>query len=305
VVESEVAKIRKALTASLELQYGEQIADLKHKSENSEKLVTQLQDEISDLKGLAARHRWALEQREKLRAELQSLGDELDEAKRENGDLSQQLTNRDEVVAQMRTEHFHLESELRRQASTFAEEKRAYDEKLRAIRLDMRQQQDQFKEHLRSYEDKFAEYRAKTTSELQIQHILNTRRSEALSAMEEELQRHIKARTKPTPRIGEGDDTETTSTFESYPLEKSTPRRYRVDEMGMDTSWRDYQISDLNLAPPVRKQLHAPKFRVERAQKWLGPHAPKASDHLLPVPSNQDALRQCSGASVLAPPTQR
>merc|ERR1719356_1571094 len=94
------------------------------------------------------------------------------------------------------------------QAANFLEEKRSYDERLRSLRLEMRQQQEQFKEHLQSYEAKFAEYKAKTDAELQIQDILNNRRSEALALMEEERQRHIKARTKPTPRIGMDEEDE-------------------------------------------------------------------------------------------------
>merc|ERR1711988_905590 len=124
---------------------------------------------------------------------------------------------RDELVAQLRAELSTLEGELKRQAGTFAEEKRAYDERLRGLRLEMRNQQDQFKEHLRNYEDKFSEYRAKTTSELEIQDILNNRRSEALASMEEERQRHIKARTKPSKRIADGED-EKDRTCEPYEL---------------------------------------------------------------------------------------
>lgn len=311
VVENEVLKIREELTKSLELKYGEQIAGLKQQAEQADKLVSKHRDEIAHLKGLAAaqesyltaaRHRWGLEQRERLRAEIQSLREELEASRRETSDLSHQLMCRDELVAQLRGELSALEAELKRQAGTFAEEKRTYDERLRGLRLEMRNQQDQFKEHLRNYETKFSEYRAKTTSELEIQDILNNRRAEALALMEEERTLHIKARTKPSMRIGAAPDDEIDSRCEPYDLVKST--RYRTDNMGMDTGWRDYQLTDFNLVPP-KKKPGLPKFRVERVKKSVGPHAPTATDHLPPANATGRTPRQSSGAAVLAPPSHR
>jgi chromosome segregation ATPase len=310
VVESEVQKIRKELTASLELKYGEQIAELKQQAEQCDKLVSKHQDQIAHLKSLAAaqeayltaaRHRWGLEQREKLRAEIQSLRDELEASRREGGDLSHQLMCRDELVAQLRGELSNLEVELKKQAGTQQEEKHAYEERLRGLRLEMRQQQDQFKEHLRSYEDRFSEYRAKTTSELQIQDILNTRRSEALSAMEEERLRHIKARTKPTARIGNREDLDESQEQIKFEPAVIKDARYRVDDMGMDTSWRDYQLADLQLVPPNRKP-GVPKFRVHRGKQSVGPNAQKASDQLLPA--NLTPRQHDLGPSVMSPPNR-
>jgi len=314
VVESEVRKIREELTKSLELKYGEQIAGLKQQAEQADKLVSKHRDEIAHLKGLAAaqesyltaaRHQWGLEKRERLRDQIQSLSDGLEASKRESSDLSHQLMCRDELVAQLRGELSQLEANLKRQADTFAEEKRALDDRLRGLRLEMRNQQDQFKEHLRAFEDRFSEYRAKTTSELEIQDILNNRRSEALGEMEEERQRHIKARTKPTPRIANaaGDaGAESGSRCEPYDLVKGT--RYRTDNMGMDTGWRDYQLNDLQLIPS-KKKPGLPKFRVEKSPRACGPHAPMATDHLLPpAPKDRSAKQQSmmTGAAVLAPP---
>lgn len=313
VVESEVEKIREELTKNLELKYGEQIARLKQQAEQADKLVQKHRDEIAHLKGLAAaqetylmaaRHRWGTEQRERLRAEIQTLREELEGSRRETSDLSHQLMCRDELVAQLRAELSAKEMELKKQSGTFAEEKRSYDERLRNLRLEMRNQQDQFTEHLRNYEAMFSEYRAKTTSELEIQDILNNRRSEALAAMDEERQRHIKARTKPTPRIGESPKDDAEAGYVPYELVKDS--RYRVDDMGMDTSWRDYELSDLQLVPSKKKPL-IPKFRVEKGRpvnKNLGPNAPMATDHLLPA-VNVGRTPRGNGASVLAPPTHR
>jgi chromosome segregation ATPase len=312
VVESEVQKIRKELTASLELKYGEQVAELKQQAEQCDKLVSKHQDQIAHLKSLAAaqeayltaaRHRWGLEQREKLRAEIQSLREESEASRRETSDLSHQLMCRDELVAQLRGELSNLEVELKKQAGMQQEEKEAYEERLRVLKLEMKQQQDQFKEHLRSYEDRFSEYRAKTTSELQIQDILNTRRSEALASMEEERQRHIKARTKPTSRIGSREDLDESQENSKFEPAVIRDARYRVDEMGMDTSWRDYQLASLQLVAPNRKP-GVPKFKVQRGKQSVGPNAPKASDHFLPAANLTPRQSNDLGASILAPPSR-
>merc|ERR1712023_59450 len=107
----------------------------------------------------------------------------------------------------------------------------------------------------------------------------------------------IKARTKPTPRIGEmQEETEAESRCEPYELVKNT--RYRVDNMGMDTGWRDYQLENLQLVPPKKKPA-LPKFRVDKGRK-MGPNAPTATDNLLPPAySKSRTPRQGSGASVL------
>merc|ERR1712205_181842 len=107
---------------------------------------------------------------------------------------------------QLRSELSTLETEMKRQARSFTEEKRVHGEKIRSLRLEARQQEDQFAAQLKEYSEKFSDYKVKTSDELQIQDILNKRRSEALRLMEDERQRHIQARTKPTPRIGPGGD---------------------------------------------------------------------------------------------------
>lgn len=215
--------------------------------------------------------------------EIQKMTDDLHRVTGENTDLAAQLLSRDELVAQLQGELSALEGELKRQASGFVEEKRGYDERIRGLRLEMNKQQDHFKEHLKQYEEKFAEYRSRTTAEIQIQDILNNRRSEALASMEEERQRHIKARTKPSARIGPAGEAEAEAAAEAagehYEPYTLAPGSYRIDDMGMDTSWRDYQLGNLQLVPTGRKQP-PPKFRVERACKAasLGPNAPTPTD---------------------------
>lgn len=291
VVESEVRKIREELTQKLEVKYGEKINALREQAAEASASVQKHKDEIAQLKGLATeqeaylaavRQRWGLELKEKLRIEITQLKEELESTKQENADLTHQLMCRDELVSQLRSELAALVGEQKRQADGFAEEKQGCDECIRGLRLEMQQQQDKFKEHLQLYEEKFAEYKAKTEAELQIQDILNNRRSEALAKMEEERRSHIRARTKPTQRIGAADDGEKTDEEETEHGDTnkgdSGAVRYRVDDMGMDTSWRDYQLNNMQLVLPARKPP-PPRFRVERVRRaGLGPNAPTATD---------------------------
>merc|ERR1712039_1122861 len=159
-------KIREELTEGLEIKYGEKISGLVEQNAEQVLLIQKHKDEIAQLKHLASaqesylaavRHRWSLENKDNLRAEIQSLKDELETTKKENADLAHQLMCRDELVQQLGSELTTLEGELKKQAGGFAEEKRAYEERLRGLRLEMRQQQDQFKEHLAGYEARFAE----------------------------------------------------------------------------------------------------------------------------------------------------
>merc|ERR1712232_1260005 len=161
-----------------------------------------------------------------------------------------------------------LEDELKRNFGNFADERRGYEERIRCLTAEMKQQQESFSSTIRDYERKFNEYTAKTTAELQIQDLLNTRRSEALAQMEGERQRHTKARTKPTPRIGVEDDPALEARCVPYELAKDSV--YRVDPMGMDTSWRDYQgaVETVVQSPPQegRRKRPVPKFRIERSR---------------------------------------
>mmetsp|Transcript_102418 Transcript_102418/g.219142 ORF Transcript_102418/g.219142 Transcript_102418/m.219142 type:complete len:379 (-) Transcript_102418:71-1207(-) len=289
VVENEVRKIREELTERLEERYGERTSALREKCEEARTLVQKHKDEIVQLKSLVAaqetylaavRHRWGLEQKEKLRAEIEELRKELETSRGENADLAHDLVSRNELLEQLGGELSGLESELKRQAGTFAEEKRSYDERLRGLRMEMRSQQEQFKEHLRAYEEKFEEYKAKTDAELQIQDILNNRRTEALALMEEERQRHIKARTKPTSRIGGPASEEAESIAHQAPYDLAKSTRYRVDDMGMDTSWRDYQLAETlqPAPPPANGKPRPPKFYVERSPREDPPGGPAVAE---------------------------
>lgn len=311
VVENEVRKIREELTTKLEQQYGEKIALLEGQLEEEQKLSQKYKVEISKLKSMATaqeayttamRHRLGLDKKEELRSRILELQENLVAAKAEGRELTQQLAQRSELVTQLRADLSALREEVRQQAASFVEERRCGEEQLQRLRQEMQQQQEYSEARIREQEEKFNEFREKTTKELQLQEILNERRSEALRLMEEERQRHLQARQKPTPRIigcataGLSEEetqrsrgltaSETAQQLlEAYNLSKT--QRYRVDDMGMDTSWRDYQPSDSPLASfTTSRKSQAPKFRVERSHRGsssLGPNPPMATGHLRPL----------------------
>lgn len=279
VVDGEVKKIREELTEKLEAKYGEKLTQLRQQCAEASAQCQKHVDEISQLKQLASaqeaylaavRHRWGLETKERLSAQIAALKEQLEAKEKEKEDLSHQLLCRNDLVAQLGGELSALEDELKRNFGNFADERRVYEERIRCLTAEMKQQQESFSGTIRDYERKFNEYTAKTTAELQIQDLLNTRRSEALAHMEDERQRHTKARTKPTARIGVEEDAALEVHCQPYDLGNDT--LYRVDPMGMDTSWRDYQGSDAEtLHDPHspkggRRKRPVPKFRVERSR---------------------------------------
>eukprot|EP00928_Gymnodinium_smaydae_P062970 TRINITY_DN46686_c0_g1_i1.p1 TRINITY_DN46686_c0_g1~~TRINITY_DN46686_c0_g1_i1.p1 ORF type:complete len:389 (+),score=97.06 TRINITY_DN46686_c0_g1_i1:48-1169(+) len=291
-VDAEVKKIREQISAKLEEEYGDKIAQLRQKGAETAALVAKHLDEIAQLKRLtssqesylaAVRHRWGLETKERLRGEIDGLKEQAEVARKEIASLSHQLLCRNELVAQLGSELTSSREELERHVGAFADERREYEEKIRSLRLDMKQQQEAFDKTLKEYELKFCEYRAKTTSELQIQDIIGKRRAEALALMEEERQRHLIARSKPTPRIGIGPDGEEEP--RCAPYEMCSDTRYRVDDMGMDTSWRDYRLTETDAhfeANDRRNQKRTvPKFRVERLR-----NPPKGISVLAPTPGH-------------------
>jgi len=308
VVESEVRKIREELTQKMEAQYAEKLNALRKQAEDASSIAQKYKDEIMQLKALitaqeaylvAVRHRCGPEQTEKFKTEILNLKSDLDQTKKENADLAHQLICQDELVTQLGSDVAALERKLRNQETTFGEENQAHQEKVRNLQGEMQQQREHFQARLLSYEEQFAAFKEKTTAELQLQDILNNRRSDALGRMEEERQRHIKARTKPTPRIGPAGELETEqNSYTTYELSKSA--RYRTDEMGMDTSWRDYQMNDLNLVPE-RKPLPT-KFRVERSQRDAVPSAAAMLQNVRPIPHIRPLL---AGATAVLDPSPR
>lgn len=134
--------------------------------------------------------------------------------------------------------------------------------------------------------------------------------------MEEERKRHIQARTKPSARIGPaGGAEEPEPGCAKYELAKDS--RYRVDKMGMDTSWKDYQFGETALPNtsytvlsdrhPVRKPP-LPRLQAERARKQgspnavvLGPQPPTATEDLIGVAGPKCSPR-AAVATVLGPP---
>merc|ERR1719253_396371 len=235
VVESEVKRIRAELEEQLSDKYGEKIQHLQTETAKTAATVKKHREEIDALKQLAMvqeafivalRHKWNQEQTEELHAEIDGLKQQNAQLVQDKGDLAQQLFARDSLVNELRAELGKVEAKLERQVSVFTEEKKTMEERYRVLRSDARQAEELATKKQREYEEMFQEYKAMTTKELQIQQILNRRRTEALEQMDEERKRHIQARTKPTPRIG--------VEFADYELQ---PTSFETDALGHDTSW--------------------------------------------------------------------
>jgi len=286
VVQREVDKIREQLRTKFEEDYNKQIQCLRQQLEEERVQCEKHKAEISKLKCAATaqdayttamRHRLGLDKKEELRSRIQELEDEMVVVKREGAELARQLSRRNDLVSQLYADVSSLREELDKQVANSAHERQSWEGLISGLRQEMSQQQEHFGVHLREYENKFEEYRAKTAAEMQIQEILNTRRSEALVQMEEERLLHIKAKDKPTPRVVDIDvspDRDTTLRDPASEVSLHNPTaevpynlvsvpRYRVDDMGMDTSWRDYQPRRSARVPGGRKTLF-PKFQVQR-----------------------------------------
>lgn len=285
VVESEVRKIRAELTEQLEQEYGEKIAHWKNQSEQSFALLSKRAEEIAQLKSLtiaqetyisAVRHRLSCEQTEKLQNEIRELNVELQRAKRDGAELSHELVCSDELVSLLREEVDMSAAELDSQKREWQEEQRVAEERHSSTLFEMDLQLEACNDERERQDKRFAEHREQTSRELQVQEILNARRSQALALMEEEREMHTLARTKPSPRIGPDGD-------KPYSLAKNS--RYRVDHMGMSTSWREYELTERQGGAASRKPK-VPKFRVDRHRHVnvpVGPNAPMMTENLLPV----------------------
>lgn len=140
-------------------------------------------------------------------------------------------------------------------------EKKGLEERCRILRNEQRANEELAAKRKAEYEEVFAEYQEAMAKELKVTNIISSRRAEALKLMEEERERHLKARTKPTPRIGVD--------FHDYELE---PAEYEKDAMGMDTSWKRAR-PPYTIATPRR-----PTFTVDRRRRGATQPPPVADD---------------------------
>jgi len=216
------------------------------------------------------------EQTEKLQNEIRELNVELQRAKRDGAELSHELVCSDELVSLLREEVDTSAAELDSQRREWQEEQRVAEERHSSTLFEMDLQLEACNDERERQDKRFAEHREQTSRELQVQEILNARRSQALALMEEEREMHTLARTKPSPRIGPDGD-------KPYSLAKNS--RYRVDHMGMSTSWREYELNERQSGAASRIPK-VPKFRVDRHRHVnvpVGPNAPMMTENLLPV----------------------
>ncbi|CAJ1362758.1 unnamed protein product [Effrenium voratum] len=273
VVETEVKKIRNEMTEQMEEKYGKMLGELRTSVLDSEGVVQSQKAEISQLKGVVASqesYMTAAKNQEQLQEAVRSLETQLESARVDILQLKHQLAGREDLVSQLRGELAFLSAEVQRSEAQRQEEQRLAEERLSGAQKAMQQHQKLFTDHMQRYSQEFSEYKEKTSDQLQILAILNRRLKEALRHMEQERQRHAEARAKPSPRIGEvEEEIEEEEAFEPY-VESAAPA-YRTDDMGMDTAWRDYKISNFELDLPAKPP---PKFKVERVRRVLPMPAP-------------------------------
>eukprot|EP00913_Durusdinium_trenchii_P001725 g1596.t1 len=228
-------------------KYGKMLGELRESVVGTEGLVQAQRAEISQLKGVVAAqetYMTAAKHKDHMEELAQSLDQQLENARGEVTDLKQQLQGRDEQLRQLRSERISLEVEFVRYKQSSEEEKREAEDRFQTLHKAMQEQQRQFSEHIQRYSKEFYEPLGPGQAAhhaLRILAILNRRLKEALRNMEEERERFILARTKPTPRIGE----EVEEEIEEDCLELDPSPLYRTDDMGMDTAWRDYKINNM------------------------------------------------------------
>lgn len=280
VVETEVRKIREEMTEKMEDKYGKMLGELRESVMGTEGLVQAQKAEISQLKGVVAAqetYMTAAKHKEHLEGLNQSLDQQLENARGEIADLKHQLACREEMLRQVTHDVAQTELELNRHRASSEEEKREADERYQVLHKAMQQQQKQFSEHIQRYSQEFHQYKEKASDQMQILAILNRRLKEALCNMEEERQRFILARSKPTPRIGE----EVEEDLPEEPVDLDPSPVYRTDDMGMDTAWRDYKISNMELVIPASRPM--PRFKVDRVRRAVpGPGSAPGSGRETP-----------------------
>lgn len=309
VVETEVRKIREEMTEKMEDKYGKMLGELRESVMGTEGLVqAQKAEIISQLKGVVAAqetYMTAAKHKEHLEGLNQSLEKQLENARDEIADLKHQLACREEMLRQVTHDVAQTELELNRHRASSEEEKREAEERYQVLHKAMQQQQKQFSEHIQRYSQEFHQYKEKASDQMQILAILNRRLKEALRNMEEERQRFILARSKPTPRIGE----EVEEELPEEPVDLDPSPVYRTDDMGMDTAWRDYKISNMELVIPASRPM--PRFKVDRVRRAVpspgtggtGTPGSRGTPRSRPVPSQLLQLPQVAPelGTVLAP----
>mmetsp|Transcript_12363 Transcript_12363/g.27388 ORF Transcript_12363/g.27388 Transcript_12363/m.27388 type:complete len:404 (-) Transcript_12363:126-1337(-) len=284
VVDSEVRKIRQELTEKLEKENGDKISELRTEAAKYSAQVAQKIEDAKKLRALVVsqevlvasiRHRARFDEMEQLRNQRQELQDQVEHLRHEKASLEQQLLARDEHNSLLEAELNKLESKLEAQAGAHAEEKKEYEEKIRGIRMEMKQKEDSFQKQMKLNEERLASYRDKTEKQLKILEIINQRREDALQLMEEERERHIKSRTKPTARIQGEEPIGVMPQFADFELAKEV--RYRVDPLGMDTTWKDYP-PPVAVPPKAVRTVRTPKIKAERIGPRPYPAAPMSTD---------------------------
>lgn len=281
VVDKEVTRIKSELTEQLEENYGEKLTSLRKQAAESASLVQKRKDEVVFLNGLvlaqdnliaAAKHKYDLENTQIMHDELAELKTQLATVTQESADKSFQLSCSDQLADQLRSEVNKADGVLRAYTRKFEKEKKELETQLEESRALLKQKENDFKQQMRDFQNMFAAYKKNAEKEIEIQALLNKRRAEAVKALEEERRRHLAARSKPTPRIGNPEEPPERD-FKPYdvlPAPGSAPAKvYRLDAMGKDQAWKEYRGSDTG------RRQHKTKFCTLPTPRTLHPGPPQ------------------------------
>merc|ERR1719321_2075462 len=147
VVESEVKKIRAELSDTLARQYGEKIETLQTQTAQMAATMKKHREEMDTLKQLTVvqetviislRHRWNQEHVDDLHDQIARLNVKVAQLEAEKERVQQELFVRDSLVQELRAELQKVETKFERQVSVAQGEKKALEERFRAMRSEAR-----------------------------------------------------------------------------------------------------------------------------------------------------------------------
>jgi len=311
VVDKEVTRLRKEITTKLEEMYGEKITILRNKTAEDASLVLKYKKEVSFLKGLVTGQENIISSMKQqqdpskmvtMKEKVRELEKGVQEHARLADDYSFQLTCSTQLVEQLRNELTNAGDVLMFHTRQFNKERKELEQQLMAAQVDSKQKEYAAATVLKENHELFQKFKKKTEKELFLQHILNTRRSEALEQFVEERESLNKTRSKPTPRIGDPDNPpcpmkpEDNLLYHKYDVlpspGRSPARVYRIDAMGMNQSWKETKESIRRGRPHRFNMIALPSIRDTQSEELNSPERvlplmnpiPPEFQHVVAVP---------------------
>eukprot|EP00397_Hematodinium_sp_SG-2012_P022151 GEMP01022934.1.p1 GENE.GEMP01022934.1~~GEMP01022934.1.p1 ORF type:complete len:358 (+),score=85.09 GEMP01022934.1:228-1301(+) len=281
VVDKEVTKKGIELTEKLEESYGEKLTALRKQAAESASLVLKHKEEVVYLNGLvlaqenliaAAKHKYDLDKTQNMQEEIEELRCQLEASMQESAHKSFQLSCGEQLIEQLRAEVQEADGVLEAHIRQFEKEKAELERQSSEVRGELKKKREGYKEQLRELQSEFSGYKRDAEKEIEIQSLLNNRRSDALKALESERRRNAAARAKPTTRIGNPEEPPDERDYKPYnvlPAPGCMPSRvYRVDALGKDQAWKEYR------GTTPRRQLGKTVFRTLPIPRSLEPGPP-------------------------------